>query len=178
MAKSKSPRKAYDPTRWSRPRRVLLSTDVEEIKSVYRNVELAVEFRLHTGEFTRADVLNLCSFMILATFVMYRGYGLESHFVVGTYGPEWIAFQSAVGSFKKRSQETGSYTVTGDELKAIRDGMELAGTFIEKALDTDPDRVAELWILTEMSNDMPSDAVKGLKWMDRKLREIRRWRRR
>lgn len=178
MAKSKSPRKAYDPTRWSRPHRVLSAHDVEEIKSVYRNVELAVEFRLHTGEFTREDVLNLCSFMLLATFVMYRGYGLESHYVIGTYGPEWITFQGAVGSFKKRTQETGSYAVTGDELKAIRNGMELAGTFIEKALDTDPDRVAELWILTEMSDDMPSDAAKGLKWMDRKLREIRRWRRR
>lgn len=63
------------------------------------------------------------------------------------------------------------------EIKAAYRNVEIAGTIIQKALDADPIRVAELWIATEMSDDMPAKASEGLKWLDRKLQEIHRFRR-
>lgn len=112
--------------------------------------------------------------ILLGTFVMYRGYGLEHEFCVLTYGEEWVAMQVAFKTFKERALRTGSFAVTGDELKAIRNGIEIAGTFIRIALDEDPRQVIALWILTEMSGDMPENATEGLKWMDKKLKEIHR----
>ena len=85
--------------------------------------------------------------------------------------------QEAFKTYKDRALRTGSYVCTGDELKALRDGVEIAGTIIQKALDADPIRVAELWIATEMSDDMPAKASEGLKWLDRKLQEIHNYRR-
>lgn len=108
---------------------------------------------------------------------MYRGYGLEHEYCILTYGEEWVAMQTAFKTFKERALRTGSFAVTGDELKALRNGVEIAGTIIQKALDADPIRVAELWIATEMSSDMPEKASEGLKWLDRKLQEIHRYRR-
>lgn len=61
--------------------RMMPLADLNEIKAEYRNVELAVELRLHTGAFTKEDLLNLGSMILLGTFVMYRGYGLEHEFV-------------------------------------------------------------------------------------------------
>ena len=177
MPKTKKPRKVYDPNRWPKAPRQISAKDVSEIKAAYRNVELAVELRLHTGAFTKEDLLNLGSMILLGTFVMYRGYGLEHEYCILTYGEEWVAMQTAFKSYKERALRTGSYAVTGDELKALRDGVEIAGTIIQKALDADPIRVAELWIATEMSGDMPEKASEGLKWLDRKLQEIHRYRR-
>lgn len=177
MPKTKKPRKVYDPNRWPKAPRRISAKDVSEIKAAYRDVELAVELRLHTGAFTKEDLLNLGSMILLGTFVMYRGYGLEHEYCILTYGEEWVAMQTAFKSYKKRALRTGSYAVTGDELKALRDGVEIAGTIIQKALDADPIRVAELWIATEMSGDMPEKASEGLKWLDRKLQEIHRYRR-
>lgn len=177
MPKTKKPRKVYDPKRWPKAPRRISAKDVSEIKAAYRNVELAVELRLHTGAFTKDDLLNLGSMILLGTFVMYRGYGLEHEYCILTYGEEWVAMQEAFKTYKDRALRTGSYACTGDELKALRDGVEIAGTIIQKALDADPIRVAELWIATEMSDDMPAKASEGLKWLDRKLQEIHRYRR-
>lgn len=174
MPKTKKPRKVYDPNRWPKAPRRISAKDVSEIKAAYRNVELAVELRLHTGAFTKDDLLNLGSMILLGTFVMYRGYGLEHEFCVLTYGEEWVAMQVAFKTFKERALRTGSFAVTGDELKAIRNGIEIAGTFIRIALDEDPRQVMALWILTEMSGDMPENATEGLKWMDKKLKDIHR----
>lgn len=174
MPRTKKPRKVYDPNRWPKAPRRISAKDVSEIKAAYRNVELAVELRLHTGAFTKDDLLNLGSMILLGTFVMYRGYGLEHEFCVLTYGEEWVAMQVAFKTFKERALRTGSFAVTGDELKAIRNGIEIAGTFIRIALDKDPRQVMALWILTEMSGDMPENATEGLKWMDKKLKEIHR----
>lgn len=177
MPKTKKPRKVYDPNRWPKAPRRISAKDVSEIKAEYRNVELAVELRLHTGAFTKEDLINLGSMILLGTFVMYRGYGLEHEYCILTYGEEWVAMQTAFKTFKERALRTGSFAVTGDELKALRNGVEIAGTIIQKALDADPIRVAELWIATEMSGDMPEKASEGLKWLDRKLQEIHRYRR-
>jgi hypothetical protein len=176
MPKTKKPRKAFDPHRWRKSPRIMSAKDVDDIKAAYRNVELAVELRLHTGGFTKDDLLNLGSMILLGTFVMYRGYGLEHEYCILTYGQEWVAMQEAYKTYKDRALRTGSYACTGDELKAIRDGVEIAGTMIQVALNADPIRVAELWVLTELSGDMPQKASEGLKWMDRKLKEIRRFR--
>ena len=140
MPKTKKPRKVYDPNRWPKAPRRISAKDVSEIKAEYRNVELAVELLLHTGAFTKDDLLSLGS----------------------------------IKTFKERALRTGSFAVTGDELKAIRNGIEIAGTFIRIALDKDPRQVIALWILTEMSGDMPENATEGLKWMDKKLKEIHR----
>lgn len=177
MPRTKKPRKAFNPGRWRKMPRMMPLADLKEIKSAYRNVELAVELRLHTGDFTKEDLLNLGSMILLGTFVMYRGYGLEHEYCILTYGEEWVAMQEAFKTYKERALRTGSYACTGDELKALRDGVEIAGTIIQKALDADPIRVAELWIATEMSDDMPAKASEGLKWLDRKLQEIHNYRR-
>lgn len=177
MPKTKKPRKVYDPQRWPKAPRRISAKDVSEIKAAYRNVELAVELRLHTGAFTKEDLLNLGSMILLGTFVMYRGYGLEHEYCLVTYGQEWVEMQEAFKTYKERALRTGSYACTGDELKALRDGVEIAGTIIQKALDADPIRVAELWIATELSGDMPAKASEGLKWLDRKLQEIHKYRR-
>lgn len=109
MPKPKKKRtKRYDPTRYAeKPPRMSLQT-AEEIKGMYRDVQLAVELRLHRGEFERPDVLNLGSTILLATFCLYRGYGVDGEYLVGEYGTEWVAMQEAFKSFSQRAEKRGA----------------------------------------------------------------------
>lgn len=171
MPKSKKPHKHYDPRRYAK-RRMMRLKDLQEMKAAYTAVELAVELRLHTGEFTKDDILNLGSFITLATFILYRGYGLESVFCVETYGDEWIAMQKAYTSYRDRFNSTGSPVVTGDELNAIRNGVAIAGTIIQAALDKDPLRVALLFLITENCESMPTHSGKAsLVWLDQQIKK-------
>ena len=174
--KRKVRNKRYDPTRYAeKPPRMSLQT-AEEIKGMYRDVQLAVELRLHRGEFERPDVLNLGSTILLATFCLYRGYGVDGEYIAGEYGAEWVAMQEAFKRYSDRTVETGSYTCKADELDAIRAGLEVAGEVINACIDADPVRVSELFLCTEDLHDLPEDVHKRTHWLDVKLEKIRRWR--
>lgn len=177
MPKPKKKRtKRYDPTRYAEKPPMMSRQTAEEIKAMYRDVQLAVELRLHRGEFERPDVLNLGSTILLATFCIYRGYGIDAETIIVNYGDEWVAMQEAFKRYSDRTVETGSYTCKADELDAIRSGLEVAGEVISACIDADPVRVSELFLCTEDLHDLPDDVHKRTHWLDVKLEKIRRWR--
>lgn len=166
--------KRYDPTRYAEmPPQMSLQT-AEEIKGMFRDVQLAVELRLHRGQFEEPDVLNLGSTILLATFCLYRGYGVDGEHLVIEYGTEWVAMQEAFKSFSKRAEKTGCFTCTAHELDAIRNGLEIVGDVINACLDVDPVRVSELFLVTEDLSDFPQDARERMRWLDHRLEQTRR----
>ena len=151
MPKSKKNRdKHYNPRRWLRAPQTFSPASLAQVKDDYRRIELAVELKLHTGQLTRNDVAHIHQMITLVTFCLYAAYGIESDYVIETYGEEWVKLQTAVKAFEER-----------------------AGTVLNAALDADPVRVLDIFMVSEDLDDMPAKAVDRVKWLNRKLAHFR-----
>lgn len=130
-------------------------SDIDELKALLTNTELVVEMKLPTGQCTFADValmrdvLNFCSWASL-----YKAQ------IAKDINPEWVeanreAFtkaQNAFTTFYARGNDKGGisdntvrYVATGEELCALRDGIQIAADFWHQMLDETPIHVVKLF---------------------------------
>lgn len=170
MPKSKKPRKKHQEGRWVENQVRISQATNNRLKALNTDVELAVEYRLPRGNFTAMDVQNLSTFIALATFLLYVGYGVDLEFVISTYGGKWTRMQEAFESYQARAKRTGRFIATAKELNDIRDGVEVAGTVIQKALDADPVRVLDVFCVTMKRDQMPAAAGEKAKWLEIELK--------
>lgn len=178
MPKPKKKRtKHYNPKKFLKAPQTFTEASLAQVKDDYRRIELAVELKLHTGQLTRNEVAHIHQMITLVTFCLYAAYGIESDYVIETYGEEWVKLQTAFKAFEDRGEKLGHYTATAAEIDAIRNGIQIAGVVLNAALDADPVRVLDIFMVSEDLDDMPVKAVDRVKWLNRKLavyRDIRK----
>lgn len=174
MPRSKKNRdRHYNPRRWLRAPQTFSPASLAQVKDDYRRIELAVELKLHTGQLTRNEVAHIHQMITLVTFCLYAAYGIDSDYVIETYGEEWVKLQTAFKAFEERGEKLGHYTATASEIDAIRNGVQIAGTVLNAALDADPVRVLDIFMVSEDLDDMPAKAVDRVRWLNRKLAHFR-----
>lgn len=169
--------KHYNPTKYLKAPQTFTEASLAQVKEDYRRIELAVELKLHTGQMSREEMVHLHKMVTLVTFCLYAAYGIDSDYCIETYADEWVALQKAVSSLEKRGEKLGHYTATGDEVEAIRNGIQIAGVVLNAALDADPVRVLDIFMVSEDMDDMPAKAVDRVTWLNRKIthyRELRK----
>lgn len=137
MAKNKKPRKAYKPGRWNQLALMIPQETVDTIKNMFRDCELITHMKLGRGEMTAHDIDCLRDFINFATTLIHVGRAVDNKHFLETYGDEWDAFIDAFHSYRKRFVEKGTVTATGDEMKAIRSGVVLAGTVVQGELESE-----------------------------------------
>ena len=178
MPKPKKKRtKHYNPKKFLKAPQTFTEASLAQVKDDYRKVELSVELKLHTGQLTRNEVAHLHQMITLVTLCLYAAYGIESDYVIETYGEEWVKLQTSFKTFEDRGEKLGHYTATAAEIDAIRNGIQIAGVVLNAALDADPVRVLDIFMVSEDLDDMPVKAVDRVKWLNRKLavyRDIRK----
>lgn len=137
MAKSKKPRKSYKPGRWNPLALMIPQETVNEIKDMFMRCEMSTHLKLGRGEMTEEDIQCLRDFINFATTLIHVGRAVDNKFFLDTYGDEWDDFIDAFHSYRQRFVDTGTVTATGDEMKAIRSGVVLAGHVVQGELDAE-----------------------------------------
>lgn len=121
------------------------------------------------------DVQELRDMLNLSTVLMFHGYGIEPSYCQETYGVSWRRMQDAFHSYYTRVIDKEIFTPTGDELNAIRDGIEVAGTILRCALDADPMRVAVCYgVVKEKADGGPGRIQVSMELIERRIRELQR----
>lgn len=138
MAKNKRPRKAYKPGRWDEHALLIDRNDLRELEGIFQRIELITELRLPTGEFHDDDVQLLRDFKNLSTVLIYAGHHIDKQLVEKEHGVEWNRFHKAFETYYQRVIDKKTYTATGDELNAIRRGVEIGGVIIKTELRKEP----------------------------------------
>lgn len=174
MAKNQRPRKRYH-KRWRTQKLIFDPKEIDAIKETFSDVELAVEFKLPLGTMTMQDVQELRDMLNLSTVLMFHGYGIEPSYCQETYGAAWRRMQDAFHSYYTRVCDKNIFTATGDELNAIRDGIAIAGTIMQKTLDADPSRVAVCYgVVKEKADGGPGRIKVSMERIERRIRQLQR----
>lgn len=174
MPRSSKPRKHYHKHR--RTQKIIIDPrDIEIIKNEFSDIELAVEIKLPRGTMTMNDVQCLRTMINLTTVLLYHGYGFERKFCLETYSAAWIRMQDAFHSYYTRVVDKEIFTATGDELNAIRDGIEIAGVIMRRALDADPYRVVNCYrVVREKADGGPGRIKVSMELIERRIRQLQR----
>lgn len=152
MAKNKSPRRTYH-QRWQKEKIIVPLQAANEVKSAFLDIDLVVEIKLPRGNCSRSDVQHIRDYVNLASALLEVGYGFDKEFFREMYAGDWARLQDALHSYYGRFLKTGSTTASGNELNALRNGIELAGAVINAALDSDPVRVYRTYIVIKKITD-------------------------
>lgn len=135
MAKSKAPRKAYRRGRWNPLALMIPQDDVKAIKDQFRRVEFLVELKLGFGTMSADDVQCLREFINFGTVIVYAGKAIDREKFAALYLDDLKALQDAFQSYYQRFLDKHTVTATGDELKAIKNGVEICGAVIQDELE-------------------------------------------
>ena len=174
MATNKKPRKQYH-KRWRTQKLICDPQEIALIKETFSDVELAVEMKLPRGLMSMQDVQELRDMINLSTVLMFHGYGIEPSYCQETYGVAWRRMQDAFHSYYTRACDKNIFTATGDELNAIRDGIAIAGTIMQKTLDADPFRVAVCYgVVKEKADGGPGRIKVSMELIERRIRQLQR----
>lgn len=174
MAINKKPRKQYH-KRWHTQKLICDQKEIDAIKETFSDVELAVEMKLPRELMSMQDVQELRDMLNLSTVLMFHGYGIEPSYCQETYGVAWRRMQDAFHSYYTRAIDKGVFVATGDELNAIRDGIEIAGTIMQKTLDADPFRVAVCYgVVKEKADGGPGRIKVSMELIERRIRQLQR----
>lgn len=121
------------------------------------------------------DVQELRDMLNLSTVLMFHGYGIEPSYCQETYGVAWRRMQDAFHTYYTRACDKNIFTATGDELNAIRDGIEIAGTIMRKTLDADPFRVAVCYGVVKEKADGGQGRIQvSMETIERRIRQLQR----
>lgn len=172
MPASKKPRKHYYKHR--RTQKIIIDPkDIEPIKNEFSDIELAVEMKLPRGTMTIDDVQRLRTMINLTTVLLYHGYGIDPTYCQETYSAVWRRMQDAFHSYYVRVVDKNVFTATGDELNAIRDGIEIAGVILRRTLDADAYRVAICYrVVREKADGGPGRIQVSMDLIERRIRQI------
>ena len=159
MSKSKPKRtKHYNPRKCP-VRRIITPNEIAEVKAAFLSVDFAVEYKLPRGTCDMTDVQSMREYLNLATGLTCVGYGIDHALVQERYGQEWRQMQDAFHTYYGRVLETGKFVATGDELKAIRNGFEVASVVVNAALDADPHNVYRTFVAVKRMADTPTPRI-------------------
>ncbi len=150
MAVSKKPRHKRKPKGNIRAL-IFPEKDKKAIKALFVDVRIKCEMTLHTGMCNYQDVacfrdcLNLCSWMLC---------GERDHVEIDDETIEaFIKAHSAFHDLYERGNKAGGiddesvrYVCRGEEIEAIKNGVEIAGDFIETMIELRPNRFLKLWV--------------------------------
>lgn len=174
MAKNKKPRKQYH-KRWRTQKLICDQKEVDAIKETFSDVELAVEMKLPRGAMTMDDVQCLRTMINLTTILLFHAYGIDREYCQETYRATWCRMQDAFHSYYTRVIDKEIFTPTGDELNAIRDCIEVAGTILRCALDADPMRVAVCYgVVKEKADGGPGRIQVSMELIERRIHQLQR----
>lgn len=142
MANNKRPRKKY------RPKPVRFNcwklSDIEHLQAVFQDFELITELKFPTGEATMddmtcvRDVLNLCTMGLVTRDWLDKDEVKECTPVVNAAGD---AIKQCACRACERSPDAPRFVFTGDELKAVRAGVAIAGPYIRESFECSPTRI-------------------------------------
>lgn len=83
--------------------------------------------------------------------------------------------QDAFHTYYTRVIDKEIFTPTGDELNAIRDGIEIAGIIMRKSLDADPVRVAVCYgVVKEKADGGPGRIQVSMDLIERRIHQLQR----
>lgn len=142
MAKNSKPRKKYRPKPvrfncWKR-------SDIEHLQAVFQEFELITEFKFPTGEANMddmccvRDVLNLCTLGMVTRDWLDRDEVKDCTPIVNAAGD---AIKRCADRACDMNPDNPRFVFKGDELKAVRAGVAIAGPFIRDSLDESPTRL-------------------------------------
>lgn len=137
MLKSKQPRKQYRGNRWNSLALMIPQELVDQIKGVFNKCEMITHMKLGYGEMTEEDVQCLRDLLNFATVLIHAGKAVDRDYILEHYGTEWVKFQNAFHSYYERVIHKHTFCATGDELKAIRSGVVLAGMIVQGELEAE-----------------------------------------
>lgn len=125
-------------------------SDIDKVKSLFTQVELIAETKLHKGTCNFddvamiRDVLNMAAWSITYWGRMTKAVTLSEEWVEAN-ADSFLKAQDAFHEFYQRGNELGGvddptvrYVCRGDELTAIKDGVLIAGDLCQQMLDESP----------------------------------------
>lgn len=137
MAKNKKPRKHYKEGRWNQLALMIPQEIVSTIKGMFRDCELIAHMKMGNGTMTEDDIQCLRDFINFATILIYAGKAIDRYAFLEQFGDEWVRLQDAFHDYYGRFIRKGTNTPTGDELRAIRSGVSIAGQIIQAELESE-----------------------------------------
>ena len=135
MAKSKKPRKKYQGPRWNSLALMRPKELEDSIKDTYTRCEIIAHMKMGNGTMTEDDIQCLRDFINFATTLIGAGKAIDREKFYRLYDEEWRALQDAFHDYYGRFIRKGTNTPTGDELRAIRSGVSIAGQIVQDELD-------------------------------------------
>lgn len=135
MAKSKKPRKKYRGPRWNSLALMRPKELEDNIKDTFKRCEIIAHMKMGNGTMTEDDIQCLRDFINFATTLIGAGKAIDREKFYRLYDEEWRALQDAFHDYYGRFIRKGTNTPTGDELRAIRSGVAIAGQIVQDELD-------------------------------------------
>lgn len=142
MAKNKKPRKKYHP----KPRRMPCFDEEQRasVRAMVDRFELVAEIALPRGTADFEDMSCMRSLLLHALIgAVSRGWIKDEDKMDGITTIEKARdalFSVVARAFKRAGTEKPHFVCTADELNALRDGVDVAGSFIRDSVDTTPMR--------------------------------------
>lgn len=139
MPKSKSGRgKSYRPGRWDSHALYIDRRDLAALQEIFTEIGLIAEVKLPNGTCTENDVQLMRDYINLTSLLIFAGHNIDTDRVLKEYGEEWVSVQDRFHSYYKRAMIDGKYAATGDELCALRSGMEIADAVVKMSFEREP----------------------------------------
>lgn len=138
MPKTKKTRRPYMGRFRNRYEIFVPRLELDEIQALFRHVQLTIEITLPRGACDTEDVARMRDMLNFATVLIYAGHVFDQEAFDRDSAGKWRDFQEHFRVFYGRTIERKIFTATGDELRAFRDGFEVAGTIVHDELEAEP----------------------------------------
>lgn len=162
MPKSKSTRgKSYRPKRWDSHALYIDQRDLKALQGIFTDIGLIVEVKLPNGTCTEDDVQLMRDYINLTSLLIYAGHHVDTSFVIKEYGTEWVNVQERFHSYYERVTTEGKYVATGDELCALRSGMEIADAVVKMSFKKEPFWCLKTYRYMKTLTDREHGRIKG-----------------
>ena len=136
MPGTKKPRKKYKPKRVALPS--FKRTDINFMREVFRNVELAARLKLHRGECSFSDLEDIRDVFNCTVFAfMHRQAAFDQKEIDAALELINDAGQKLT-EVLIRGRDRNRFVCTADQLTAILSAMELCDDFVSDSLDSCP----------------------------------------
>ena len=136
MPGTKKPRKKYKPKRVALPS--FKRTDINFMREVFRNVEIATRLKLHRGECSFSDLEGIRDVFNCTVFAfMHRQAAFDQKEIDAALELINDAGQKLT-EVLQRGRDRGMYICTADQLTAILSAMEVCDDFVSDSLDSCP----------------------------------------
>lgn len=136
MPKNKKTRKKYNPAKAaSRPMYHMFidQRDLDGLKEIFTNVEMAVEYKLPKGVCTLEDVQMMRDVLNFGCVLCHASHVHDRALIAQEYGHTINATIDAFNTFYAKALE-GCFTCNSSELNALRDGFEILGAVVRTSL--------------------------------------------